>query len=171
MENELNSEKTACSFCKSPIEEDVIFCSECGHPENGTDKQRAQFFAKRAMNKNKKIDDEKKINSARNILFALSALMAIFGFIIYSQTDELISLGVNFFVAFIYLTLAFWSEQKPFISLLIGLLLYITILIIGFIIDPTSIVRGILWKILIISLLAKGMHSALELKNKGTNEL
>ncbi|TCP25827.1 hypothetical protein EV195_103189 [Tenacibaculum skagerrakense] len=169
MENELLSNANNCSFCKNSIDKDVVFCPECGHPENGTDKQRAQFFAKRAMKKNKKIDDENKISSARNILFILSGIMAVLGFIIYSNTDNIIDLAINFFVAFIYLTLAFWSEQKPFIALLIGLILYITIIIVGFLIDPLSIVKGILWKIVIISLLAKGMHSALELKNKENN--
>jgi type III secretory pathway component EscR len=166
MENTSSLNESACSFCKKPIEEDVIFCPHCGHPENGTEKERAQFFAKRAMNKNKAIDAKDKISSARNTLFVLAGIMVLFGIIIYGSTNSVLDLGINLFFAFIYLVLAFWSEQKPFIALLIGLFLYITLIVINAIIDPVTLVRGIIWKVLIISYLGKGIYSALEARNK-----
>lgn len=162
MEKELAIEDNKCSFCKETIEENVIFCSNCGHPENGTDKQRAQFFGKRAMQKNKNIDADKKINSARNTLFVLCGIMIVFGLISYFSSKEIIILGINFFVALIYLALAFWSEKKPFIALLSGLLLYLTLITISAIVDPLTLVKGILWKVIIISYLGKGLYSAFD---------
>lgn len=165
MENELKQGNTVCSFCKSPMEASDIFCQNCGHPENGTDKQRAQFFAKRAMKKNKGIDAENKIQSARNTLFILSGVIALSGFLVYKTTNSLIELGINLFVAFIFLTLAFWSERKPFVALLIGLLLYATLIIVSALIDPVSLVKGGIFKAGIIIFLGKGLYSALENKN------
>lgn len=166
MENTSSLNENACSFCKKSIEQDVIFCPHCGHPENGTEKERAQFFAKRAMNKNKAIDTKDKISFARNTLFVLAGIMVLFGIIIYGSTNSVLDLGINLFFAFIYLVLAFWSEQKPFVALLIGLFLYITLIVINAIIDPVTLVRGIIWKVLIISYLGKGIYSALEARNK-----
>ncbi|CAM1362024.1 conserved membrane hypothetical protein [Tenacibaculum sediminilitoris] len=168
MENKIEKDVMNCSFCKEQIEKDVVFCSNCGHPENGTDKERAQFFAKRAMEKSKNIGAGEKIKSARNTLFVLCGIMIVYGFIYYFSTKSILDLGVNFFVALIYLALAFWSEKKPFIALLSGLLLYLTLIIISAIIDPTSIVKGILWKFLIISYIGKGLYSAFDLQKVKT---
>ncbi|CAL2103132.1 conserved membrane protein of unknown function [Tenacibaculum sp. 190130A14a] len=166
MENVLIEEQLVCSFCKKEIEKEVIFCSHCGHPENGTEKQRAQFFAKRAMQKNKNIDAGEKIKSARNTLFVLCGLIILFGLFSYSSNSSLLELGLNFFVGFIYLVLAFWSEKKPFIALLIGLFLYITLVGVSAIIDPLTLIRGVIWKVVIISYLGKGLYSAYEMKKQ-----
>lgn len=170
MENTLTQEQLVCSFCKIEIKKDVVYCPNCGHPENGTDKERAQFFAKRAMQKNKNIDAGQKIKSARNTLFVLSGLVIVFGFVMYSSSGSTIELAMNFFVAFIYLALAFWSEKKPFIALLVGLLLYITLIAVSAIIEPLSLVKGFIWKIIIISYLGKGLYSANELRKTTTGD-
>lgn len=171
MEENLITEKIVCSFCKSKIEEKVIYCTNCGHPENGTDKERAQFFAKRAMEKSKNIDASEKIKSAKNTLFILAGLMVLSGFISYSSSNSILELSINFFVAFIYLFLAFLAEKKPFASLLTGLFLYITLISLSAIIEPMTLVKGIIFKILIISYLGKGLYSAYELKKEHNNSL
>lgn len=162
MENELVIEEKLCSLCKESITIDTVFCSNCGNPENGTEQQKAQFFAKRAMNKTKNIDADKKIKSAKNTLFVLCAIMVVYGFINYAATNSIFELAISFFLAFIYLALAFWSEKKPFVALLVGLLTYLTLIAISAIVEPISIIKGILWKIIIISYLGKGMYSAFE---------
>lgn len=165
MENNITTSESNCTFCKKEMKPaDAIFCNHCGHPENGTDKQRAQFFGKRAMQKNKNIDAVDKIQSARNTLFILSGVIALFGFVGYSSHGDVIALGVDLILAIIYLTLAFWSEKNPMMALLLALLLYITTVSIIAIIEPATLIQGIIWKILIISYLGKGMYSASQVK-------
>ncbi|AUC14886.1 hypothetical protein BTO06_06935 [Tenacibaculum sp. SZ-18] len=169
MENIISYKESLCSFCKKPIQSDVVFCSHCGHPENGTDKERAQFFAKRAIAKKRKIDAKNKISSARNTLFVLAGMMVLFGIINHGNSNSVLDLGINLFFAFMYVVLGFWSEQKALIALLIGLFLYVTLIVINAIIDPVTLVKGIIWKVIIISYLGKGIYSALETKNKEDN--
>jgi len=165
-ENTISAEK-ACSFCKEVMESpESIFCNHCGHPENGTDQQRAQYFAKRAIQKNKNIDAKSKIKSARNTLFILAGVIAIFGFVGYNSHGQVLILGIDLFLSIIYLTLGFWSEKKPMMALLMGLLLYITTFSILALVEPMTLVRGIIWKILIISYLGKGLYSASSIKNQ-----
>jgi hypothetical protein len=167
MEENQSTNENSCSFCKKEMTPpDAVFCNHCGHPENGTDQQRAQFFAKRAVNKTKHIDADKKIKSARNTLFILSGILGVFGFFLYFSTNDIVTLGANLLISFIYLALGFWSKEKPMIALLVGLLLYVTLVVISAIVDPTSLYRGILWKILIITFLGKGLYSANAVKNQ-----
>jgi len=51
-------------------------------------------------------------------------------------------------------------------ALLLGLFLYLTTIIISAVIEPTTLIRGILWKIIIIAYLGKGIYSASSLKNE-----
>lgn len=161
MKTEIINANEKCSFCKEVVvSPKVIFCSNCGYPENGTDKERTRFFAKRTIEKHERIDARKQIKSARNTLYTLCGIMLVFGVIIFFGNNSVLELGIHLFFSFLYLTLAFWSEKKPFEALLIALLLYVTLLVIGFIDNPRSIFSGIIWKVIIISFLGKGMYSA-----------
>tara|TARA_R110002074_G_scaffold70386_2_gene163447 strand:- start:1707 stop:2213 length:507 start_codon:yes stop_codon:yes gene_type:complete len=167
MESNLIISESNCTFCKKTIEPtDAIFCNHCGHPEKGTDQQRAQFFAKRAVQKNKNIDAVDKIKSARNTLFVLSGLIAIFGFVGYSSNNSVLDLSINLLLSVIYLALAFWSEKNAMMALLLSLLLYITTIAIFTILEPTTLMKGLIWKIVIISYLGKGMYSASAVKKQ-----
>ncbi|WP_028889088.1 hypothetical protein [Tenacibaculum ovolyticum] len=170
MEKDLIKNNFLCNFCKESIEESIAYCSNCGHPKNGTSKEIAQFFAKRAMQKSKNIDSDKKIKSAKNTLFVLCGIMVVFGLFSYYTTNDILELSIVLFVALIYLLLAFWSDKKPFIALLSGLLLYLTLIIISAVFDPISLVKGFIWKIIIISYLGKGLYSAFySRKNDNSN--
>lgn len=163
MEENLITTEQVCSFCNKTMQSEDIFCNHCGHPENGTDQDRAKFFGRRAMQKHKNIDSKDKVKSARNTLFVLAGAMAVFGFIQYQAHQQVLALGIDFGLSLVYLGLAFGSEKKPVIALLIGLLLYLTLIIITTIVEPSTFFRGIIWKILIISYLGKGMYSALSI--------
>ena len=54
-----------CSKCNTAILQENIFCQECGFPENGTEKDVAQFHARNVMKKNEHMDADKKIKRSR----------------------------------------------------------------------------------------------------------
>ena len=165
MEEENIIESNFCSFCKESIESESVFCLNCGYPENGTEKDVAQFYGRRAMQKNKNIDAEEKIKSARTTLYVIAGATLVFGLIFYFSNKDLFTLATNFVVFFIYLLLASWSTKKPLMALLLGLLLYLTTIILSAIVDPSSLVRGVLWKVIIIFYLGKGIYSASSIKD------
>ncbi len=152
--------QSECKHCETPAKEEASFCSECGYPIKGSDQDIAKFYAKRVMDKRKTDNAYEKIKSARKTLFIIAGIITVFGFFIYYKTEDIVPLSINLVVSIVYVVLGFWSKQRPLIALILGLLLYLTLIIITAIADPLTLVAGIIWKILIIGYLAKGIYSA-----------
>lgn len=150
-----------CTHCKVEIKTEAVFCPSCGYPEKGTDIEKSKFIANNIMNKNEHFDADKKVKSARNTLYILAAATFVLNFIQTTfQHEELSIFVVNLILSVSFLVLGVWSKKKPLAALLSALLLYITIVIINGIFEPETLYQGILWKVLIISYLGKGVYSA-----------
>jgi len=106
----------------------------------------------------------KEIKSGRNSLLIIAGLSFLFGvgyFFLHDDSATLIASGI---LSIVYLGLAFWSQQRPLIALVLGLLVYLTTIVINAIVDPETIYKGIIVKVLIIVFLSKGINSALQLR-------
>src|SRR6202023_3998388 len=88
------------------------------------------------------------------------------GIIIYIINKDQIKADFNLILfmvmAVIYVGLAIWCKKKPVAAIISGLVLFIGFQIILAFDDPMNLVRGIIWKILIIGYLLKGMKSAFD---------
>ena len=156
--------ESSCSKCETPMQLENVFCPECGFPENGTDKDVAQFHARNVMQKNQHMDADKKIKSARNVLYVMAGITFLWGFIFFIGDQDVAVLVTNVVLGIIYLVLGSWTSKKPLVAILLGLLLYITTIIIAAIFEPATIIKGIIFKIIIIAYLAKGVYSASSIK-------
>lgn len=155
--------QTNCKHCSAVVQFNERFCADCGYPENGNDKERSHFIAKKVMHNRKGAVETKRIKSGRNVLFVLSAMIFLIGiFAAYMANGDLSIFVENTILALIYLGLGIWSSKKPFISLLLALLLFLTTTLINAIIDPSTLVRGIIFKIIIIAFLGKALYAAFE---------
>ncbi|MDY8136864.1 zinc ribbon domain-containing protein [Aquimarina sp. 2201CG5-10] len=163
---EITIQNVSCSQCSTEMTLETKFCTNCGYPQNGNEKEKAVFHANRVMKNSQIKDDEKRIKSARNTLYWMAGLSFAFGLILFFRTQDTIELIVQTIVSGIYLLLAYWSQQKPFAAILSGLLLYLTIIAILAIVDPFTIFSGIIFKVIIIAFLVKGVYSASQ-NNKG----
>ncbi len=155
-----------CSQCNALMEVQNVFCPECGFPENGTQEERSKFYAQKIMKKNEHMDADKKIKSARNVLFILSAIIFLFGIVTYLIDEDIATLLTSVILSIIYLGLGFWSSKKPLAAILLALLLYLTTIIISTILEPENFIRGIIFKVIIIVYLGKGVYSASAIKNR-----
>ncbi len=150
-----------CTHCKVEMKAEAVFCPSCGYPEKGTDLEKSKFIANNIMNKNEHFDADKKVKSARNTLYILAAATFVLNFIQTTYQHEDLSIFiVGLILSVSFLVLGVWSKKKPLAALLSALLLYITLIILNGILDPTTLYQGILWKVLIISYLGKGVYSA-----------
>jgi len=157
---EITIQYPVCSQCSTEMISASKFCTHCGFPEQGDEKEKAIFHAKKVMKKNQVADDHKKINSARNTLYWMAGIFFVFGLFYFFTTNDTGTLIVNVILAVIYLVLAYWSQTKPFAALLSALLLYIMVIALNAIVEPMSLIQGILFKIIIIAFLVKGINSA-----------
>jgi hypothetical protein len=106
----------------------------------------------------------KHIRQARNAIFA-TAIMLLISFIIsmaVSTNYEFMWLDYALYGFFIlaFVGLGFWTKHKPYYAIIAALILYGLFIGINAIADPKTIFSGIIFKIIIISLLVKGLSDA-----------
>ncbi len=157
---EITIQLPSCSQCNTQIIIDSIFCTNCGFPEKGTEKEQAKFHADRILKRSDAQKEVKKISSARKTLYWMAGIFFVFGLFYYINSQEIAHLVVNAILACIFLVLAYWSKQKPFAALLSALLLYVMIIALNAVVEPMTLLKGLLVKIILISFLVKGIYSA-----------
>ena len=107
---------------------------------------------------------EKSLNNARVWLYVVAGLQFAVGlyefFSIEDNLSAAISFGIDAFIGLSFLILALWSKQKPFVAFTIALVLYLIIRLIVIYLEPSSIIKGIIFKVLIIVALVKAIRDA-----------
>jgi hypothetical protein len=106
---------------------------------------------------------DKHIRNSRILFFVLSGLVLINLALIDYSGDGLemwISVGLTLCLSAVYLVLGFYTLEKPYTAIMIGLTLYILLIALSAIIEPMSVLRGIILKIIVIVLLVRGLGNA-----------
>lgn len=108
---------------------------------------------------------DRHIRRARNAIFACAGILLLSLIILAASLPP----GYNdfwmdaiFWGVFIagFIALGLWTKKKPYYAIIGALILYgISIAINGFL-DPVTIIKGIIFKIIIIVLLIKGLSDA-----------
>ena len=110
-------------------------------------------------------EHEKKFKTARIWLYVLAGFQFVIGIIEYVREEGMVAwfaAGVDWFIALCFLLLAVWSKKKPATAFLTSLIFYGCIIVALALLDPTSILKGIIFKILIIIALYKAYTMAKE---------
>ena len=115
-------------------------------------------------NKAKVNQKTKEINKARIALFIIGVLYVFVGFLegFFIAGHDILFGIIDWVIAGVFITLGFWSYKKASLALIIGLGFYIAITLLLMAFEPISIVRGIIWKVLIILALINGIKTARE---------
>jgi len=111
---------------------------------------------------------EKKFKSARTWIYVIAGFqfaMGIFEFIKEEETVAWIALGIDWTVALIFLLLGLWSRKKPAAAFLSALIFYLAMVTAFAAIDISNVLKGIIFKILIVIALVKAYNTAREYEN------
>lgn len=108
---------------------------------------------------------DKHIRQARTAIFLAAGILLLNVIILtFSVPDsyEYLWLDYSIWGGFIagFVFLGFWSKKKPYYAIVGAIVLYAALVILNAIIDPSSIWKGIILKIIIIVLLVKGLNDA-----------
>lgn len=163
----MNESNLTCSNCKSPIGESDAFCGNCGFPEKGTDDEKNKFHYRIKLKTDVVKDAEKKVRNVRTLLFVLAALNIVLGFFFIFILDSGLTFadGVGFLIsALVFIGCAIWVNKQPLMGVLAAFGFYLFLQVLGAIIDPTTIFKGIILKIIIIGVFIKGVNSARDAK-------
>lgn len=110
---------------------------------------------------------DKPVKKARNILFVLAAIQLVFGIFIALQqygVARIISMAIYIGIAIVFFLLALWTKSKPYTAIITALSIYGVLVLADFIIDPASILRGIIIKIVVFALLISALSNAKEVQ-------
>ncbi|QGW29904.1 hypothetical protein [Phnomibacter ginsenosidimutans] len=109
---------------------------------------------------------DKSIRYARTALFVVAGVQALVGaYYAYMSPDgttAAVTLAITLSIAVVFLLLGFYSNKKPYTAILSGLIVYGALLLMDIVVDPTSILKGIIIKGVIIFYLAKSLSDAKE---------
>jgi len=153
-----------CPQCNAIINESDIFCGSCGYPVKGTVQEQQRFSAKKAGDKYESDIVVGNIKQARTILFVIAGMTFIYGAIMSVSQQQPDLLIIYTILALIYAGLGFWAKSKPFPATLIALLLYVGLLLFSAFVDPTTIYKGIIMKIIFIGALIKASYGSYKFK-------
>jgi hypothetical protein len=71
------------------------------------------------------------------------------------------ALGLNLFLALVMLGLWMWSKRSLLPAIITALGIYVTVIVASALYDPKSLVQGVIVKVVVIVVLAKGVRAAL----------
>lgn len=110
---------------------------------------------------------DKPVRKARNILYIIGALqlVALFTLGDLYGAELYLTAGVYIFFALVFAGLAFWTKWKPYTAILTGLIIYGGLILLSAIVEPETIIKGIILKIIAFSLLISGLKNAKEVQS------
>jgi len=157
-------EKKVCSNCKSDIDSSEKFCNNCGFPENGDEKEKTKFNFGIKLKKEALADANKKLKQVRILLYVLAGLNLVMGlFWILNEETFFDAIG-SFFGAVVFFICAFWVKKQPLTGVLAAFIFWLVVQSLVIFIDPALLLKGIIWKVLIVGFFIKGIQSAKDVK-------
>ena len=161
-----NQELNLCACCTNTYQPVDTFCTNCGYPLQGNEDAQRNHIANRSIKEVDLIELDKKVKAASQSLYWIAGIMgfsSLIGYFTLAENDDItVFLITTVILVGAFLAFAVWSKTKPVTALISGLSLYIIVQLLNLMVDPTSILKGIIFKILIIGYLVKGIMAVLE---------
>ena len=110
-------------------------------------------------------EHDKQIKQSRNTIFIVAVIQFLFGIVSgYQIGGEMgwLVFGVAGFIAIIFFLLGILTKKKPYTAILITLIFYSSLLVIDLVIQPSTVLKGIIIKLFIIGYLVRGLGKAKE---------
>lgn len=146
---------TSCPKCGAQLAVTDRFCAECG--ANAEVELHIAAFHQPAL------ETARKWILAIGIIYVVSAflMVAIAGDMMLDQDKNLLY-GVSFALCAIHIGLWWWAKTAPFPAAVVALVLFITVQLINAAVEPSTIYKGIIIKILFLVALIKAVQAGSE---------
>ncbi len=151
-----------CDNCKVEISPVEIICENCGYPIEGTKKEQAIFIGQQISNKSTLNDAKRFQRRSSYILYVIGGFQIVIAIVNYYTIADILSFVITAFIGLIFILFGFLSSKKPLLFLSLGLTLIVLLYAIDFILDPSSIFQGILWKLVILGTLSYALIVSFE---------
>lgn len=181
-----------CPKCHANVPGDQAFCTNCGEPlqEGKTRREIPRSSSSSPLGSLVDEQHRKHIRGSRIAIMFVAVVTIIFSIIAWINLENEIArinrdptmvvledvvaqnrliIGATFVIGLVFVGLFFWAKKNPFSACLTALIIYLTNIIVALGIDPSSLVRGIIVKIIIIAALANGVKSGLAFRKLKEN--
>jgi|GEM_PF-2075188 len=165
-----------CSKCNFSLNSQDVFCNNCGYPERGNQEQKEIYEDEIKVKKFNATQADKELDNVRILLKIIIALTLLVG-MFYLFSEDTFEDGIACLVAtLIYIGCLIWVNKQPLSGVLAAFLFWLTLQLSVVFTNPVYLFKGIIWKILFISIFIKGINSARkyqkisnQLKNRNAN--
>lgn len=166
-----------CPHCSAGNVDSSQFCESCGLalPTPGMNGARVvkgkEFAASDAGRDLQLVQLGKQARSAKNIMLTLGILQLAGAAALFALSAGMSSQDAMLFrvlgavlgaIGLLYLGLALWALRSPLAASIVGLVFYVTLNLVGAVVSPVSISRGVIVKIIVIGVMAKAISAGLK---------
>ena len=149
---ETDAKPRQCGSCQTAVKPNDQFCASCGHPmPSGEDHAH-----------------QKNVKQAARTIWTLAVLFLLSGVALYfiakSKAAKSAVLVVSLVLVAIMAILAVWAKKAPLAALVVATATYCVLIVTNAIVDPRTIGQGLILKIVVVTLLVRGIKSALALR-------
>ncbi|MEK6154555.1 hypothetical protein WIW50_14895 [Flavobacteriaceae bacterium 3-367] len=149
----------SCPACKQEYSEIQEICENCKFPFNGTEKEKSLHIGRFINKKGVIVDSSDAIRRSQLILYAIAGINALFIIVItLTGKIQLFDIALNGILALVFLLCGLFIRQRPMLLTLIPLILILGIYALNFLVDPSSIFKGIIVKLIIIGSLIYSLY-------------
>jgi hypothetical protein len=163
-----------CPKCRAELLAGAKFCEACGARIGGMPDVHARARSRQKARTSDNLAKNQK-DARRYILLVAIIQTGLAGFVLWlssrnslSQASPLVwgllAVGLCFWGCW------FWARSNAFAATLTALILYATLILADLAVDPASILRGVIFKVLIVLGLIKGVRSALAARMAAADE-
>lgn len=139
------------------------FCETCGAEQEALSFERDKARLRHA----------RPLRSARSSLIWVGILTAFGHLVLFGQSggSDVLGLMIGIGLAALYLGLWQWSKQQPLGATAAGLGIYVTLLVGNALVDPFTLARGVIFKVIILVVLIRGVRAGVILRSHGVSGL
>lgn len=186
----MNATVAACPKCSAPMARAEGFCTQCGaeivKPRRGRSQLATELRAKELRNAGRWIfalavifalfgtwigmktrsdgktalENLKERDAAEEIDF-LDDRITIAELRERIESEMVMSFAVNYLLAATFVGLYFWARKAPLPATVTALCIYLAVQVLNAIVDPATLIQGILFKVFCILGLIAGVRAAL----------
>ncbi len=123
----------------------------------------AKDVAQDILNKSRHEDSNRKIKQGRITLMVIGILNLLVAIYYFTQEYMESVAYIQMAIGLVFVGLYFLGAKKPMLALVLGLVFFVVPHLLTAVLDPSSIYRGIIFKVIIIVFLVKGIISVNQL--------
>ncbi len=124
-----------------------------------SEKEDAKLIAERILNKSNAAEDKGKVKNARIVLLVIGVINILVGLYYLFGVGAEVEGYTGLILGGLFVGLYFIGIQRPMLALIAGLSIYGILILLDAIVDPVTIIKGIVLKVIFIILLIKGIIS------------